>query len=214
MKGGRRGGAGWRGRRVELIVGAVIVLLAAGYVLRSLARPEPPTFVPSPVAPRPAGDRLVGPVVHTVDASHPVQWRFFSFSSGSVVENPRPFEWDLAFRRFRVVVNGGDGFPGLGGAVALGAVAFDSITRVPENGYVGSRAAADSLNPALERWYDYSFLSHLLMPREGVYAIRTADGRYALLEFVGYYCPGATPGCVTFRYLYQGAGGPDLGGDR
>lgn len=36
--------------------------------------------------------------------------------------------------------------------------------------------------------------------------MRTADGRYAKLEMVGYYCPGARPGCPTFRYVYQGDG--------
>jgi hypothetical protein len=39
-----------------------------------------------------------------------------------------------------------------------------------------------------------------------VYAIRTADGRYAKLEIVSYYCPGAVSGCLTFRYAYQGSG--------
>jgi hypothetical protein len=39
-----------------------------------------------------------------------------------------------------------------------------------------------------------------------VWAVRTADGRYAKLEMVGYYCPGPQPGCPTFRYVYQGDG--------
>ncbi len=39
-----------------------------------------------------------------------------------------------------------------------------------------------------------------------MYAIRTADGRYAKVEIVGYYCPGAEPGCLTLRYVYQGDG--------
>jgi len=25
---------------------------------------------------------------------------------------------------------------------------------------------------------------------------------------LGYYCPGSRPGCVTFRYVYQGDGSP------
>jgi hypothetical protein len=39
-----------------------------------------------------------------------------------------------------------------------------------------------------------------------VWAVRTADGRYAKLEIVGYYCPEAHPGCLTFRYVFQGDG--------
>jgi hypothetical protein len=41
-----------------------------------------------------------------------------------------------------------------------------------------------------------------------VYAVRTADGRFAKLQVISYYCTGAIPGCLTFRYVYQGAGGP------
>lgn len=59
-------------------------------------------------------------------------------------------------------------------------------------------------------WYDYSYPSHLLTPKPRVYAARTADGRRAPVQFVGSYCPGALPGCVTFPYLYPGAGGVDL----
>jgi hypothetical protein len=31
------------------------------------------------------------------------------------------------------------------------------------------------------------------------------DGRYAALQILGYYCAEARPGCLTFRYVYQGA---------
>jgi hypothetical protein len=46
----------------------------------------------------------------------------------------------------------------------------------------------------------------VLTPKPHVWAVRTADGRYAKLEMLGYYCPGAQPGCPTFRYVYQGDG--------
>ena len=58
-------------------------------------------------------------------------------------------------------------------------------------------------NDALRRWYRYGFFSHLLTPAGNVYAIRTADLRYAKLEILSYYCPGPVAGCLTFRYVYQ-----------
>ncbi|NIR44648.1 MAG: hypothetical protein GWM93_10770, partial [Gemmatimonadetes bacterium] len=61
-------------------------------------------------------------------------------------------------------------------------------------------------NRILEDWYDYSWTSHILRPAGNVLAIRTADGRYAVLRFVGYYCPGGRPGCVSFVYRYRGDG--------
>ncbi len=194
---------------LRLIVGGII-LLAVAYVGFSLQRPEPPTFAPSPVAAEPVGERLVGPRTYTVDAADPEQWVYFSFERGSVVEEPGILNWDLAFRRFNIIVNGGDGYAGGAGLLDLGPVPFDSVHSVPDDGYEGNPARSDASNPVIEEWYDYSFFSHLLMPRGHVYAVRTSDGRHAKLEILSYYCPGALPGCLTFRYVYQGAGGPAL----
>lgn len=153
----------------------------------------------------------MGPRVVTIDSRDALRWQYFSFSQGTVVADPRPFDWDLAFRRFQVIVNGGEGFAGLGGVQDLGEVSFDSIVTLPEDGYVGTEVTqADSLAAPLDDWYAYSYFSHLLNPRPAVYAIRTGDGRFAKLRFLGYYCPGAQPGCVTFEYVFQGGGGREL----
>lgn len=190
--------------------GGVFLLVVILLVGMSIRRPEPQSFAPTPVQDRSAGDRLVGPALVTVEASDGTRWRFFSFARGSVVVNPDPLGWDVAFRRFQIIVNGGVGFAGTAGVVDLGEVDFDSIHAVPAGGYVETVVRSDSINGALHRWYEYSFTSHLLTPKPRVYAMRTADGRYAKLQFAGYYCPGATPGCVTFRYTYQGGGGMEM----
>lgn len=196
----------WAGVGVFVLV----VVLLVGMTLR---RPEPPSFTPSPIQPRPAAAGLVGPELITIDATDGTRWRYFSFASGSVVDRPGPLDWDLALRRFQVIANGGTGLAGSGGIIDLGEVSFDAVVAVPADGYVGTRVRSDSVNLAVQRWYAYSFTSHLLSPKPHVYAVRTADGRYAKLEFMAYYCPGATPGCVTFRYVYQGAGGTRMVGD-
>lgn len=196
-------------RRQRWVVGGVTALLllaALTMILISLRRPPVAEHLPTPPDPTAVGDSLVGPVVYTVGASSSGEWVFFDFSRGSVVEAPGPGAWDLGFQRFHIVANGGGGFAGSGGLLDLGAVAFDSVTLVPEAGYIVSEAGRDTTNAATEDWYDYSFTSHLLTPRSRTYAVRTADGRYAKLEVVGYYCPGARPGCLTFRYTYQGDG--------
>lgn len=203
----------WRRNR-----GLIVVLAVAGCAFASMAslvvlglrRTAPETFVPTPLESRPAQGRLVGPTLVTVDASQANRWQFFSFEEGTVVQRPGPLGWDLAFRRFQVIANGGEGFAGQGGIADLGEGALDEITAVPTTGYVVTRVHSDSVNPAVQEWYDYSYFSHLLSPRPRVYAVRTARGRYAKLQFVGYYCPGAIPGCVTFRYVFQGRGGADM----
>lgn len=111
-------------------------------------------------------------------------------------------EWDLAFRRFHIIANGGAGFEGDGGIHDLGPIPFDSLTTAPESGFAPTTLAGrDSTNHAIERWYRYGFTSHLLTPLGHVYVVRAADGaRQVRLEILGYYCPGARPGCVTVRW--------------
>jgi hypothetical protein len=196
--------------RTVLVAGAATAVLLVVLVGMTLRRPVPPSFEPTPVQSRPVGPGLAGPELVTIDATDSRRWQFFSFAQRSVVPHPGPRDWDLAFRRFQVIVNGGAGFAGDGGALDLGDLDFDDVLAVPVSGYIGTTARSDSTNPAIARWYRYSFTSHLLTPRPRVYAIRTADGRYAKLEFVGYSCPGAEPGCVTLRYTYQGGGDPHL----
>jgi hypothetical protein len=200
-----------RGGSVAVIAfGSVLAIMMLLFAAAGATRTEPPAFAPTPLAPRPAAGALVGPVLFTVDAGEQARWRFFSFDEGTLIERPGPRDWDIAFRRFQVIINGGAGFSGDGGVLDLGVVPFDSVRSVPNSGYVVNTVRSDTVNHTLRRWYDYSFLSHLLTPAPRVYAVRTADGRYAKLQFVGYYCPGARPGCVSFRYVYQAAGGPAL----
>lgn len=192
--------------RTAVLLIAVIVLAAAVLVFASLRRPEPPAYPPTTAQPADVGDRLVGPERFTVDATSSDDWRFFQFSTGALLERPAPLDWDIAFRRFHVITNGGDGFAGDAGVIDLGAVTFDSVMTAPTGGYQATAVRSDSVNEAVSRWYDYGFFSHLLTPKPHVFAIRTADGRYAKFEFLSYYCPGAQPGCPTFRYVYQGDG--------
>jgi hypothetical protein len=195
--------------RVGITIVGALVLAAVLLVVRSLGAPDVPTFLPTVIEPVEVGEAKVARTV-TVDASDPDVWQFFDFSSGSVVTTPGSANWDIAFRRFHVVANGGVGFAGEAGILEIGGAAFDSISVVPSEGYIGNEHAGDSTNAAIERWYEYSWTSHLLEPKPTVYAIRTADGRHAKLRILGYYCTGARPGCVTFQYVYQGAGGTDV----
>jgi hypothetical protein len=127
------------------------------------------------------------------------------------VADPGPSEWDLSFRRHWVGANGGEGFAGAAGVADLGAVPFDSVPAAPPSGY--ETTADDTVSAAFEDWYDYSWTSHLLTPAGRVWAVRTADGRYAKVEILSYYCPGAVAGCMTFRYVYQGSGSRSFEGE-
>jgi len=43
--------------------------------------------------------------------------------------------------------------------------------------------------------------------------VLTADGRYAKIQLVSYYCPRSQPACLTFPYIYQGDGSRVVGGN-
>jgi hypothetical protein len=196
-----------------LVLGVVALLFLAfigGVVASSLSRPEVEAFVPTPESPEEVGERSVGPRVYTVDATSQDRWVYFDFSRGSVVDigSRSSLDWDIAFQRHRMITNGGATNPaGRAGVIDIGPASIDSVLELPDRGYVVDERRGDSpRNDALEDWYDYSWISHVLTPAERTYALRTADGKYAALQFLGYYCPGGRAGCVTFRYLYFGGG--------
>ncbi len=188
-----------RRAQIGLATGFGVFVLAIGFLVASSLVPR--DVLEFEITPRAA--RAVPPeslVIDTVtlDAGSDRAWRFFSFASGAALDVPDTAGWDLAFRRFHVMASGD--------AIDLGPVGFGAVTEAPADGYRATRFGADTANAALTRWYRYSLFSHVLEPKGHVYAIRTRDGHYAKVEFLGYYCPGTVPGCVTLRYAYQGNG--------
>jgi hypothetical protein len=211
----------WRWIRLALL--AVPFLGLATIFFAPWLFPGPPAgnFTITPPHPTEVGERLVGPIFYTLDARAAEQWTFFDFSRGSVVDVPHQFglEWDLAFQRHKILANGGATNPkGRGGILNLGEVAFDEVLEAPAEGYIEDTIA--SINPetittenlAIKAWYHYNFLTHVLRPKSNVYAIRTADGKYAKMRLVSYYCDGGqASGCFTMEYAYQGDGSRHFG---
>ena len=196
-----------------VVIIGLLVIAAAIFVVFSLRQSAPLTSYPvSVVDPQEVGDRLVGPSVITVDGRGETL-AFFDFSTGSVVESPGPLGWDLAFQRFTILANGGPDLAGQGGILDLGTTSLDSLTAVPTSGYAVNTPGSEMSNAATARWYEYSWTSHVLSPKPKVFAVRTADNRYAVFEILSYYCPGAQAGCTTIRYRYQGAGGTEFDPD-
>ena len=180
-----------------MVLGAAFVLLMGSLVIGSFAEPEFPPYTPNAGAPVRVGDSLAGPITYTLDASTPDRWQRFDFARSAVVDSG---SWDIAFRRTHVMAAVGTGI------ADLGAVPFDSVSDLPEAGYLVARAAGDTSHPAVGKWYDYSYLTHLLRSKGHVYAVRTGAGRYAKFEILNYYCAVVGTACVTFRYAYQGDG--------
>ena len=190
-----------------MVIIGFLTVAAVVYVASSLRQTTQLTWFPVSVSdPQEVGDRLVGPSVFTVDGRGDAP-TFFDFSTGSVVEAPDPRGWDLSFQRFTILANGGPDFAGQGGILDLGVTSLDSLTSVPTGGYAVNTSGSEVSNAATDGWYEYSWTSHVLSPKPNVFAVRTADGRYAVFQILSYYCPAAQAGCTTIRYRYQGAGG-------
>jgi hypothetical protein len=171
----------------------VFLAVIAYVVASSLVRPAVQTFEPAaPREPTPASDSVVTDTV-TVDATDANVWRFLDLDRRALLAIPDTAGWDIAFRRHSLITSGG--------AIDLGAdVPYDDVVRAPAGPYISTVVGRDTTNSALERWYRYRLLTHVLESGAHVYAILTDQGRYAKLDILSYYCPGPRAGCPTVRY--------------
>ncbi len=186
-------------------MGGFFVAAIATIVVGSLRRPDPLVFNLADLEARARPEEFFGPDTVTLDARSRSHWTLFDFSIGRV--GATGGAWDIGVRRHRLAVNGGDGFSGNAGVVRL-ELPFDEVREAPADGYTQSRVSpgGDTINVVLDEWYSYDFFSHLLKPDPITFVLRTADGRYAKLRVLSYYCPGPVPGCFTIEYAYQGDG--------
>jgi len=168
----------------------------------------PPVLPTTPAAVLP---NLMSPRVVMINASSENDWVYFDFSRGGVVkiQDQTSIEWDLAFRRSKVISNGGatNKF-GKAGLVDLGNSAeFNQITEAPLNNYIqDSSTRTETENPILLKWYRYNYLTHKLTPKPNTYAVKTADEKFAKIKFLNFYCTNKETGCIQMQYVYQASG--------
>lgn len=146
----------------------------------------------------------------TVNASSEKDWAYFDFSRGSVVQihDPSSLEWDLAFRRGKVISNGGatNKF-GKAGLLDLKESDFDVVAQAPLENYIEDvTTKTETQNPILLKWYSYNYLTHKLTAKKNIYAVRTADSKFAKVQFMSFYCENKETGCIKMRYSYQDNG--------
>lgn len=163
-------------------------------------------------APKDLSGTLGETVTHTINATGVNTWVHFSFKTGAIIESEsmlrESLKWDMAFRRAKILTNGGATNKNGKGAVGIVfSEDLDSVTEVPSDIEFVSDAVDDNpmepKNPAIDKWYEYDLWMHELKPKNIVYIIRTADGHYAKMKMKKYYC-GTAPACYTFTYRYQG----------
>ncbi|MDH5637993.1 MAG: HmuY family protein [Nitrospinota bacterium] len=160
-------------------------------------------------APRDAGDPFYQTSTYIIDASDKIKWIHFSFGEMKVFASEKiasdSDRWDLVLRRTKILTNGGaTGKAGKAEVAVTMAQSFDSVTSPPDKGYfkdVTTENILENKNPALEKWYNYNFLTHKLNPRKAVYVMKTTKGDFVKFELKSYYCAGLAA-CYTIRYAF------------
>ena len=178
---------------VALLAGFAVFTVATVYlVATSLGARSAPEYDPTPVG-RARQALAVGDVdTLTIDARDEHAWAFVILAGGAVLSAPDTVGWDLAVRRHHIITTG---------AIAdLGVAAFDSVAQAPRAGYVATRVGRDTSNAAINHWYAYGAVSHLLKPNGHLYVLQTRDGRHFKMEVLSYYCRGLEGGCLTIRF--------------
>jgi hypothetical protein len=103
--------------------------------------------------------------------------------------------WEVSFERYFFRVNGGtNGTAGVEAAVVTDQ-SFDALTTAPASGWVTD--TDDGL--ALEGWYVYDSVNHVLYAADQVYAIRNGAGEAWKLQFIDYYDDQGNTGFPSFR---------------
>jgi len=165
------------------------------------------TAMETSMAVQPVNSNLLEPRNATINASSDKEWAYFDFSRGRQVKifDKTSLEWDLAFRRGKIISNGGaTNKYGKAGILDLGEVGFNSVDHAPLNNYVEDVfTRTDTENPALLKWYKYNYFTHKLTAKKRIYSIRTADNKYAKVQFIGFYCENEQAGCIQIKYVYQ-----------
>lgn len=150
---------------------------------------------------------LITAKMFMVDARDEEHWSYFDFSRGKQVRihDRSSLEWDLAFRRGKIISNGGvTNKIGKAGLLDLGEINFNAVEVVPPKPLVQDvHGSSEPESKVLAQWYKYNYLTHKLTARKNVYILRTADGNYAKLQFMSFYCADKQPGCIQIKYVYQ-----------
>lgn len=157
-----------------------------------------------------------------VDASSDSSFVYFSFATQETVsitddEAVSNDEWDIAFMRYHVILNGGiSGDKGVVG-VDLAEVDspdstdFDAVTDTSD--VTDDDWVEDEIDLVVDEWYDYNYQTHEFDLNNNVYIIKDAEEKYVKFQVIGIENYGSPPdmGTVTCRFVYA-ADGNDVSG--
>ena len=151
-----------------------------------------------------------------VNAKIKDSWNLVNFSTRkthTITQNEatekvfQKINWDLGFSRTKIITNGGATNPiGKTGAINLGPVDFDNVSKAPEKGYVQDKISfGNLLNKELSEWYNYRTRTHNIESKKNVYIIKLKDNRFMKMRILNYYCGKKDEECRTIMCSRQQA---------
>lgn len=151
-----------------------------------------------------------GEVWVEVNATNGEAWIYVDLDTGSQVEPEDPensLDWDMAFQRFNIKINGGIHGVGEVEVAPIETSDFDSVQEIPDEGWIVDEEDGpdDNSNPdyaisSIAQWYDYDIRFHTLSPRDLVYVIYSTDQEFSKIQIQDYYDDAGTSGFLSFLW--------------
>ena len=161
-------------------------------------------------------------LVKDLDASNASEWKYFSFSSGAIVQVTNPstdLTWDIAFNRYNIRTNSGTSGAGQVGVFNTLNTNFNAVTEIPSTANYTPDSIVEmqsirgtvrqSLNPVITGtvmdnnstgWYNYTNMGGYTLS-QNVYIVKTLSGKFVKLQLTSYKnSVNNTTGFITFKY--------------
>ena len=161
-----------------------------------------------------------------LDARSYTDWVYFSFSKSEIVTVADPqtdANWDIAFHRGDVKINGGKSGKGSAEAINTNKTEWNAVTSAPTSGYVkdeigkittaftgtGITEEDQPFSQTLTTWLtvDTSSPPPKYTVHNFVYVVKSASGKYVKLQIYDNKSATNTAGYVSFKYHYNAEGG-------
>ena len=155
--------------------------------------------------------------VKMLNATSYEKWIYFSLTKGEIIEVTNPeqdFSWDIAFQRWYVKTNSGTSGKGKGGAINTKEIDWNKINKAPLSGYktdeIGILHGWDNIkNIETKKEGSFSKEASIYVTyisggkyknKKEIYIIKTAQGKYAKIQFYDYVNEKLKGGYPSFRY--------------
>lgn len=172
-------------------------------------------------------------MIEAKDISAYDKWHYFSFSEGKFVgegaADPKQgddakwkarTDWDIAFHQHNVRINSGTSGVGKGGILMLETQDFASVKEFSQNNFtVDAMVTAEekkifvsmppvfvsaSINLLPDAWYQYNHKKTAYeLLKKNVFIVKTADGKYAKMQFTNILNNKDKGGFLSMKYAYQ-----------